>query len=181
MVHKRNDDIATPKGEWGTPLPLFNEMNRLCGPFEVDLAATEENTKCELYLDKEVDSLKCNWHEQFRNCFLNPDYSKGVIDAFMQKCKEETRRPGTRITALIPLAAETGWFKEYVWKGAAEIRFIDGRVYYVGKRKDGSEVKQSPSFTSCVAVFDKSLEQFGGVPVLGPYIEQSHRKKKVKP
>ena len=178
MVHRRKDDIATPKGEWGTPLQLFNTLNAEHGPFEVDLAATEENTKCDVYLDKEVNSLEYEWRK-FRNAFLNPDYSKGVIDAFMEKAMEETRVPGLRVTALIPLAGETVWFQKYVMK-AAEIRLIAGRVKYVGKRTDGSIVTQSPAFTSCIAIFDKSLEQFGGRPTLGPTIQQTDRVRRKK-
>ena len=174
MVYKRKDDIATAKGEWGTPVPLFNLLNAEYGPFEIDLAASEENTKCDSYFDKEVDSLKVEWRK-FKTAFLNPDHSKGVIDAFMEKCRDETRGRGLRIVTLIPLAAETGWFQANVMK-AAEIRFISGRVNYVGKRKDGSVVTQSPPFTSCIAIFDKSLEQFGGRPVLGPTIEQTWKR-----
>jgi hypothetical protein len=63
---------------------------------------------------------------------------------------------------------------------ASILRFIDGRVNYVGKRIDGSVVTQSPPFTSCIMVFDKSLEQFGGLPHLEPTIEQTWKKGRKK-
>lgn len=170
MVHKRSDDIATKKGEWGTPLPLFNVLNRMHGPFEIDLAASQENTKCEQYFDMEINSLECDWRE-YKRGFLNPDYSKGVLEPFMEKVVEETRRPGLRIVVLIPLAADTEWFQTYAMQ-AAHHHYISGRVRYVGKRKDGSIVKQTPSFPSCIAVFDKSLEEFGGLPRLMSTIRQ---------
>ena len=177
MGLKRNDDIATPKGEWGTPGLLFETISKELGPFDVDLAASDENTKCDLYFDKEQDSLKQNWKE-FPKGFLNPDYGKGIIDMFMAKCVAETQTSRNRVVALIPLAGAEKWFQRYVMK-CAEIRLIEGRVRYVGYYKNGQQIKQSPSYSSCIAIFDKNLEQFGGRPVLGPTISQKCRGRKV--
>jgi len=175
MTHKRSDEIATPKGEWATPTPLFQVIDAAYGPIEIDLAATEENSKCNLFFDKELDTFKQDWGA----CgigFLNPDYSRGVIDRFMKKTFTETRKKGTRVVILIPLAGDTDWFDRYVMHGAAVTHLVHGRVGFVGYYKDGSQVKQKPSFASCVAVFDRSLEQFGGRPVWGETFYQTVRK-----
>jgi hypothetical protein len=58
---------------------------------------------------------------------------------------------------------------------AQEIRFIKGRVRFVGYDEEGNQVKNSPTFSSCVVIFDRQLWQGNPYPRIGKTIEQPKR------
>ncbi len=163
MSHKRNGQYQTPKDEWGTPQWLFDLLDQEFH-FNVDAAATEENTKCLFFFD---DALERPWYEGddpelvkdleglgmavARTFFLNPPYSAGNIDRFMQKAYEESQK-GATVVCLVPCATDTRWWHNYAMK-AQEIRFIKGRVRFVGYDAEGKQIKNSPTFASCVLIF----------------------------
>lgn len=164
MSHKRKAEIATPKDDWGTPQPLFDH---LCKEFRFtfDLAAKPATAKCPCYFTPEDNALEQAWHEIKGNLWLNPPYSAGNIEKFMEKCSQESAL-GARIVALIPNASDTEWYQKYIMGdiegngkcngGAAEVRAIKGRVRFVGFDIEGNLVKNQPTFSSVIAVFDKN-------------------------
>ena len=164
MSHQRKSKIVTPKDEWGTPQWLFELLDGEFH-FDVDAAANEDNAKCLFRFD---DALDRPWYEGddpeliekldevgipiARTFFLNPPYSAGNIDRFMQKAYEESLK-GALVVCLVPCATDTRWWNNYVMR-AQEIRFIKGRVRFVGYDEDGKQVQNSPTFSSCVVIFD---------------------------
>jgi hypothetical protein len=58
---------------------------------------------------------------------------------------------------------------------AQEIRFIEGRVDYIGYDPEGNLIKQSPTFPSCVVIFDLGREKRSDydLPVIGKTITKS--------
>ena len=157
---KRHDDIATPKGCWGTPLKLYNYLSKDVGGFDADAAANATNHKHPVYFSESMNALTLDWQETIEKksakFFLNPDYSKGVIDKFVKKAREEARK-GATVTCLLPLSVDTGWWNKYVMLDdghvAVEIRFIEGRVKFIGHTKSGELITDSPPFCSCVVKF----------------------------
>jgi phage N-6-adenine-methyltransferase len=161
-MHMRNDDIATAKDEWETPPELFKKLNDEFH-FQVDAAATQSNTKCIGYFDKKVDALTIeNWVSDgydredrvianaYCRFFLNPPYSNGLLEKFMQKAYIESLK-GAIVVCLVPFSG-AGWFKRWAMK-AYEIRII-GRVRFVGYKKDGTAIRNTPTFDSCIVIFD---------------------------
>jgi site-specific DNA-methyltransferase (adenine-specific) len=145
-------NVKNEKDEWQTPQWLFDLLNSEFH-FDADVAATEGNTKCVMYLDS---SLTCEWYinsHKRGTYFMNPPYSGHQIDKFMSKALEESMH-GAVVVCLVPVASDTQWWHRNVMK-AKEIRFIEGRVDYVGYDKQGKQVKQSPTFPSCVVIFDQ--------------------------
>jgi len=70
---------------------------------------------------------------------------------------------------------------------AAEIRFIKGRVRFVGYDEEGKQITNSPTFASCVVIFKPPRNEanfmceicrLGDGPIIGRTIEQP---RKVKP
>lgn len=62
--------------------------------------------------------------------FLNPPYSKP--GPWVEKAlRETTTGRATLVVALLPVCTDTRWFHSFV-KGHAEIRFIQGRVRFLG-------------------------------------------------
>lgn len=52
--------FTSNKDDWETPQSLFDRLNNQYH-FEVDLAATDSNHKCDKYFTKECDSLLQDW------------------------------------------------------------------------------------------------------------------------
>lgn len=188
MSHQRKSRIVTPKDEWGTPQWLFDLLNEeFC--FHCDAAATEENTKCPLFMGQPyADALKqmvwCGYAPgedadyTVSRFFLNPPYSAGNIDRFMQKAYEESQK-GALVVCLVPCATDTRWWHNYAMK-AQEIRFIRGRVRFVGYDEDGKQVQNSPTFSSCVVIFwQREPEAINDPPRIGKTIEQPKKGKGV--
>lgn len=46
--------------EWETPQWLFDELNKEFS-FNLDVASTNENAKCEIHFTQEDDGLQKNW------------------------------------------------------------------------------------------------------------------------
>jgi site-specific DNA-methyltransferase (adenine-specific) len=179
VSHQRNG-IATPKDEWQTPQWLFDLLDREF-QFHVDAAATGENAKASIYYG---DALNHEWYHQIESpddnlpserFFLNPPYSAGNIDKFMAKAYEESQK-GAVVVCLVPCATDTRWWHNYAMK-AQEIRFIKGRVRFVGYDKEGKQIKNSPTFSSCVVIFRPNCAKYfaGGpeafTPLIGKTIE----------
>jgi site-specific DNA-methyltransferase (adenine-specific) len=166
MSHKRTAKIVTPKDEWGTPQWLFDLLDQEFN-FQVDAAANAENSKCGWnYFGQ--DSTKISWQTLGAKTFyLNPPYSAGNIDRFMQKAYEESQK-GAVVVCLVPCATDTKWWHNYAMK-AQEIRFIKGRVRFVGYDEEGNPVRNSPTFSSCVVIFRKTCFN---LPWIGKTIEQ---------
>lgn len=168
MSHQRNG-IATPKDEWCTPQWLFDLLDREFH-FDCDAAATPENSLCHNYLLRAL--IIDDWvDETDRVFFLNPPYSAGNIDRFMAKALEESEK-GAVVVCLVPCATDTAWWHNYVMR-AQEIRFIRGRVRFVGYDEQGKQIKNSPTFSSCVVIFDGRAAGF--VPEIGKTIEQPRK------
>ena len=171
MTHKRTSKIVTEKDSWETPNWLFDLLDREFN-FLLDAAASITNHKVPTYYTVADSALDKRWEKR---TYLNPPYSAGNIDKFMAKALEESQK-GAVVVCLVPCATDTRWWHSYAMK-AQEIRFIKGRVRFVGYDEDGNQVKNSPTFSSCVVIFDRSMcyqpECPGSIPpMIGKIIEQ---------
>lgn len=127
---------------WATPQDFFNELDKEFR-FTLDPCATHENAKCNKYYTIEEDGLKQSWQGQI--VFCNPPYGK-VINDWVKKCYEESKKPGTVVVMLIPARTDTKYFHNYIYNKARDIRFIKGRL------KFGNSKNAAP-FPSMVVIF----------------------------
>jgi site-specific DNA-methyltransferase (adenine-specific) len=180
MVIKRNN-VGNAKDEWQTPVWLFNLLNEEFH-FDVDVAANNENAVCRHFYGPypQIDSLVVDWTDPTpngnwkpRNFFMNPPYSGHQINKFMAKAYRESLR-GATVVCLVPVSSDTQWWHRNVME-AQEIRFIEGRVDYIGYDPEGNLIKQSPTFPSCVVIFDLGREKRSDydLPVIGKTITKS--------
>ena len=79
-----------------------------------------------------------------RIVYCNPPYGRS-IGAWVRKCAEEARKPGTKVVALLPARTDTAWFHDYIYN-RAEVRFIRGRLHF-------NEAKDSAPFPSMIVIF----------------------------
>lgn len=146
------------KDDWETPQDLFDKLNDEFG-FSLDVAATEENSKCEMYSNKFTNALTHDWffyderddyYFGINSAWMNPPYSRGNIEKFCQKAYEESQK-GCVVVGLLPGDSSTKWFHKYVMK-AHEIRFCTKRVQFIDP-DTGKHGKNGPTFGSIIVVW----------------------------
>lgn len=125
--------FSSGKDDWETPPELFAELDREFH-FTLDPCANERNHKCDRYYTIVENGLLQDWGGEI--VFCNPPYSRKKKDnpgqdAWIRKCYEESRKPGTTVVMLIPARTDKAAFHEYIYH-KAEIRFLKGRVKFVG-------------------------------------------------
>jgi len=125
--------------QWETPDDLYNELDEEF-EFYFDAAASKSNAK---RLEFSSDSLELDW-SVLGPVWLNPPYSRGNIDNFIEKTVQEYLK-GTTIVTLTRFDPTTSWFK-LIDEYAQEIRMLARRIKFKG-------AKDSYNFPCCVSVF----------------------------
>lgn len=126
---------------WATPQDFFDRLNAEFN-FDVDVCATPDNAKCDIYFTKEQDGLVQPWGGL--TCWCNPPYGREV-GKWVQKAYISSRDEGSTVVMLLPARTDTKWFHEYIYN-KSEIRFIKGRL------KFGGSANSAP-FPSMVVIF----------------------------
>jgi phage N-6-adenine-methyltransferase len=112
---------------WATPPSLVAELEAEFGRFDLDPCCRAETAKAPAFYTEADDGLSKPWHG---TVFLNPPYSKPA--PWLRKAIEETTSgAAVLVVALLPVRTDTRWFHALV-KGRAEIRFIQGRIKWIG-------------------------------------------------
>lgn len=127
--------FSSDKMDWGTPQDLFDKLDEEFH-FTLDPCASYSNAKCKKYYTKEDDGLSKDWTNEI--VFVNPPYGSELKE-WIKKSYEESL-DGTTVVCLIASRTCTKVWHNYVMK-AKEIRFIKGRVKFVG----GSNTAPFPS------------------------------------
>ena len=123
---------------WATPEALYSELNKKYN-FDYD--------PCPL---NGTDGLTKEWGK--RN-FVNPPYSRKLKEAFVMKAIEEGKK-GKLCVMLLPVSTSTKLFHEAIHPNANEIRFVKGRVKFVGVNTKGELVdNKAPMHDSMIVVF----------------------------
>ena len=138
--------------EWGTPVWLFDVLNREFG-FGTDVCATAELAKCDHFYSPEQDGLAQPWGGV---CWMNPPYGD-VIKDWVAKADYESLAPDTEVVGLVPARTDTNWFWDYCVPN--EVRFLKGRLRF----GDG---RGTAPFPSAVVVFNRSGKTIWWRPTL---------------
>tara|TARA_R110002020_G_scaffold11474_2_gene43149 strand:- start:535 stop:984 length:450 start_codon:yes stop_codon:yes gene_type:complete len=148
MLHTKKRSKDSLSDEWETPPQL---MINLCEIYNVeldlDVCATQENTKCFNFFTKEDDGLSKSW---VQNAWVNPPHSK--TGDFVRKSYEQWQENNIDIMLLIPTnTMSSQYWHEYI-EGNAEYHPIKGRINFL---KDGvKSPHQSRNAYVCV-IFHK--------------------------
>lgn len=139
-----NDALFSSNSEnWATPQDLFDSLDYIFH-FTLDPCADPSNAKCKKYFTKEINGLTKDWGGH--RVFCNPPYGRSNLDAWIKKCYEESKKPGTIVVALIPARTDTKWFHDYIYSTNQQIHFIKGRLKFGGS-------KNSAPFPSMLVIF----------------------------
>ena len=143
--------FSSKSDEWETPQDLFDTLHAEFD-FQIDLAATSANRKCQKWLEKGDDALAYPWHVHANRGWLNPPYSRGLCAKFIAKAAEE-RRQGFLTVMLLPARTDTKAFHTHIYdasngqaRDGVEIRFLPGRLKFGG-------AKHGAPFPSMIVVF----------------------------
>lgn len=131
--------------EWETPQDLFDELNREFD-FTLDVAATEQNTKCARFYDRAQDGLAQPWDGV---CWCNPPYGREIA-----KWVKRAAEASSTVVMLLPARTDTRWFHDYIY-GKAEIRFIRGRLRFSGATVNAP-------FPSMIVIFRRDMPMTNG-------------------
>lgn len=126
MSVQKQDAGDARRDDWGTPPWLFAWCDRRWGPFDLDVAADEENTLCRFWITEEEDGLLASW--KGHRVWCNPPYSHTA-----EFCERAALHAldGGRAVLLVPAATDTVWFHDLVVLRADEIVFLCGRVPFI--------------------------------------------------
>ena len=122
------------KQDWETPQPLFDAIAERF-KFTLDLAASEDNTKCQNFFSEEDNALAMEW---IGICWLNPPYGgsgKNSLKEWIKKAHSEAIKHQSVVVMLIPARTNTNWWHDYCMK-ASEIWLLRGRPKF-GDAKHG--------------------------------------------
>ena len=129
---------------WATPKEFFNKLNDEFA-FNFDPCPLNKNK-----ITNDKNGLLIDWGQ--RN-FINPPYSRKLKEAFVLKAIEESKK-GKLCVMLLPVSTSTKLFHEIIQPNAKEIRFIKGRIKFVGLNTKGKLVNnKTPMHDSMIVVF----------------------------
>lgn len=132
--------FSSESDEYETPQYLFDYYNNIYH-FNLDVCASRDNHKCNLYYDKNENGLLKTWHGY--SVWCNPPYSN--IYKWVQKCYFENLMNNVNIVLLIPARTDTKYFHEYIYN-KHEIKFIKGRLKF-------NNMKTAAPFPSMIVIF----------------------------
>ena len=130
---------------WATPEEFYNKLNN---EFNFDF---DPCPLCYEEITPEKDGLLVDWGG---SNYVNPPYSRKLKEAFVTKAIEESKK-GKLCVMLLPVSTSTKLFHEHIQPNAKEIRFVKGRIKFLGVNTKGEYVtNKSPMHDSMVVIFD---------------------------
>jgi len=161
--------VNSQSQDWGTPRKYVDAVRRCFGgeialdPCSNRYSIVRAQTEYRL---PGQDGLRESW--DFPTIYVNPPYGADkqrgtTIKHWLRRCAEAHRKRGAEVLALIPVATNTGHWKQYVWGRAIGICLLyDTRLRFLVEGRD--EGKGAPM--SCAMVYwgdsyDRFAEVFG--------------------
>ena len=129
---------------WATPKDFYDKLDQ---EFNFDFDPCPLNLGM---ITNENDGLLINWRN--RN-YINPPYSRELKEKFVIKAIEESKK-GKLCVMLLPVSTSTKLFHDHILPNAKEIRFIKGRIKFLGINTKGEYVtNKAPMHDSMIIVF----------------------------
>ena len=110
----------------GTPRDFLDAVEKRFGPICIDLAATDENKACHVFVSPYEDAFSFDWGMFSGLQWLNPPYSD--IGKWAKKCAESAP---AKIALLVPAAVGTNYFRDHIFN-QSRVLFLSPRLTFVG-------------------------------------------------
>ena len=125
---------------WATPKDFYDVLN---AEFNFDYDPCPLNAN--------FDGLQTEWG---KSNFVNPPYSRKLKEAFIMKAMKESFK-GKQSVMLLPVSTSTKLFHNIIKPYAREIRFVKGRIKFLGINTKGEYVtNKSPMHDSMIVIFN---------------------------
>jgi len=129
---------------WATPKEFYDKLD-IEFNFDFDPCPLNENE-----ITPEKDGLLIDWG---MSNFINPPYSRDLKENFVKKAIQESKK-GKVCVMLLPVSTSTVLFHEQIKPNAKEIRFVKGRIKFLGVNTKGEYVtNKAPMHDSMIVVF----------------------------
>lgn len=138
--------FTSNKEDWETPQDFYDRLNAKYH-FEWDLAASDDNAKCDNYFTRDDNSLEQDWEGLSGNLFLNPPYGR-ELKLWVKKAATTGLKDKQNLVMLIPSRTDTSYWHDYIFNHA-EIKFLRGRLKF---QVDGVSGDSAP-FPSAVVIY----------------------------
>ena len=129
--------------EWATPASVFDPLHAEFH-FTLDAAALPRNAKCLRFFTPEDDALSRRW-ETHGAVWLNPPYGYRNLARWMRYAYTESQF-GATVVCIVPAHTGQPWWHDWVVGKASEIRWIKGKVKFVG-------AASCAPFPSCIVIY----------------------------
>lgn len=133
---KNSVHFMSEKMDWETPQWLFYELDKEFD-FNIDVCATNKNTKCDYWFTEHDDALSVSWSDYLSSpviCWMNPPYGR-EIKHWIRKASTEAEKSCT-VVCLIPYRPDTQYWFDYIWEPTPF-----GSTWYARKPREGVEVR----------------------------------------
>jgi site-specific DNA-methyltransferase (adenine-specific) len=114
--------------DWATPPEFYETLDE---EFKFDFDPCPFHHDLSLWDGLEIEWGACN--------FVNPPYSRALKEAFVKKAIEEKEKGKTSVM-LLPVSTSTRLFHDYIKPFSDEIRFVRGRIKFIGVNTKGEYV-----------------------------------------
>lgn len=133
--------------EWATPKEFYDKLN---SEFNFDFDPCPLNGG---EITPETDGLLIEWK---KSNYINPPYSRKLKEAFVIKAIQESKK-GKLCVMLLPVSTSTKLFHDWIQPNAKEIRFVKGRIKFVGVNTKGEFVNdKAPMHDSMIVIFGEN-------------------------
>lgn len=142
---KGNDNFETPDY-------IFNQLNAIFD-FNLDVAASESNAKCNEYITKEANALNISWSS--RRCFCNPPFSQKAD--FIKKADFEVQNGKVPIVVMIlPLnSMDTQVWHTFI-EGHYHYEVLKGRIAFIDP--ETKKPRKGNNSGTVIVYFKKKIE-----------------------
>ena len=124
-IRKMKNRNLEHKDDWETPKDLYDKLDQEI-KFDYDPCPIRST----------FDGLDQEWKE---SNFINPPYSRKLKEKFILKAIEESKK-GKLCVLLLPVSTSTKIFHDHILPNQKEIRFLKGRVKFIGFNSLGERV-----------------------------------------
>jgi ParB family chromosome partitioning protein len=150
--------------EWYTPTEYIDMAREVMGDIDLDPASCEfaqERIKAATFFTAEDDGLEQRWAGRV---WLNPPYSKGLIDKFVEKVRDEYRFGEVeQVIVLTHNFTDTAWFHTLA-ADATAICFTKGRIKFYNEDGVGNSPTSGHAFFYFgpnIDIFTKTFSEIG--------------------
>ncbi len=178
-------EVISKNKDWGTPKKYVDAVREV---FEENINLDPCSNKHSIvnanieYSLPEKDGLKESWN--FKKIYINPPYGRDKerdtsIKQWLEKCVQAHKKYDSEVIALIPVATNTGHWKECVYGQAKAICFLfDTRLKFL---EDGEDKGKGAPMSCAMIYWGHNYQKFYDVLIKhGAVVDISHLKKEKK-